>query len=93
MLPSTGDVWTYWSQPSKRHQHIQGLEHMMYKERPRKLVLFSLEKRRISGNVTVIYNYLIKEQREDEAIFFLMVHGNRMRGNTHTQVETWEILT
>ena len=55
----------------------------MYKERPRKLVLFSPEKRRFGGNVTAIYNYLIKEQREDEAIFFLMVHGNRMIGNTH----------
>lgn len=54
----------------------------MDKERPRKLVLCSSEKRRFRGSVTAIDNYMVKEQREGEAIF-LTAHGNRMRGNTH----------
>lgn len=66
---------------SKRHQHIQGLEHMMDKERPRKLVLCTPEKRRFRGNVTTIDNYMVKEQGEGEGMF-LTEHGNRMRGKT-----------
>ena len=43
---------------TKAMKMIKGLEHLSYKDRLRELGLFSLEKRRLWGDLTVAFRYL-----------------------------------
>ena len=60
---------------------IRGLEHLSYEDRLRELGLFSLEKRRLRGNLTVAFQYLKGEYKQEGEWLLTREDSNRTRGN------------
>jgi len=66
---------------------IKGLEHLSYEEseeRQRELGLFSLEKRRLQGDLIAAFQYLKGAYRKDGENLFSKAYCNRTRSNGFT---------
>jgi len=60
---------------------IRGMEHLSYEDGLRELGLFSLEKRRLQGDLIVSCQYLKGSCRKEGDRLFSRGYGDRIRGD------------
>ncbi|PKU47403.1 hypothetical protein llap_2305 [Limosa lapponica baueri] len=77
-------TWTCWNESRAQRRAtkmIRGLEHLSYEDGPRELRLFSLEKKRLQGDLRAAFQYLKGAYRKDGEGLFMRESSHRTRGN------------
>ncbi|KFQ31598.1 hypothetical protein N332_04082, partial [Mesitornis unicolor] len=78
--PNIRRTLSHWSR-SRGGPQISGLEHLRYEDWLRELRLFSLEKRRLQGDLIVIFQFLKGSDRKAGEGLFTRAGSNKTRGN------------
>ena len=60
---------------------IRGLEQILYEDRLRELGFFSLEKRRLQGDLIATFQYLKRAYKQEGSQLFERVDNRNTRGN------------
>jgi len=60
---------------------VPGMKYLYYEDRLRELGLFSLEKRRLQGDLRAAFQYLKGSYRKEGDRLFSRVYGDRTKGN------------
>ncbi|KAJ7408461.1 hypothetical protein BTVI_59458 [Pitangus sulphuratus] len=60
---------------------VKGLEGKLYEEQLRSFVLFNLERRRLRGDLIVIFNILLKGSRGEDTDLYSLITSDRSQGN------------
>ena len=62
---------------------IRGLEQILYEDRLRELGFFSLEKRRLQGDLIATFQYLKRAYKQEGSQLFERVDNSRTRRNSY----------
>jgi len=69
---------------------MKGLEGMTYEQQMRVLGLFSLEERRLKGDLIAVYDYNMRGSGEGGVVLFSLVFGDRAEGRAEGPFLRWQ---